>query len=95
METKTSMDIAPIVGAWELASFEIRRENGEVIYPFGENAKGSIIYTNTSRFSAQVMRADRPPFASEDQMAGTPEEVDANFKGVISYYGTYTIDQSA
>ena len=33
---KFSPNSASIVGAWELISFEIQKENGEVIYPFGK-----------------------------------------------------------
>ncbi len=78
-------------GAWELRSFEIRKSNGDTIYPFGENAIGSITYSY-GRFSAQVMRAGRPVVASNDAMRATPEEMDANYKGVISYFGGYSLN---
>ncbi len=55
-----SQNSAPMVGAWKLISFKIEKANGEVIFPFGKNARGSIIYTDSGRFSAQVMRPDRP-----------------------------------
>lgn len=83
---------APMVGAWELISFKIQKSNGEVIYPFGKNAQGSIVYTDSGRFSAQVVRPDRPRFASGDQMKGTPEEIKANYEGYVSYYGSYEFD---
>ena len=81
-----------MVGAWELISFTIQKANGEVIYPFGKNARGSIIYTDSGRFSAQVMRPDRPKFASGDQMKGTAEEIKANYEGFVSYYKSYEFD---
>jgi len=81
-----------IVGAWRLASFEFRKADGTVIYPFGEQAQGTIIYTDTGRYSAQLMRRDRPRFAVSDQLRGTPEEMEANFKGCISYFGSYEIN---
>ena len=83
---------SPIIGAWKLISFEIQRENGEVTYPFGQNAQGSLIYTESGRFSGQLMRPDRPKFASGDQMRGTAEEIKANYKGFVSYYGSYEFD---
>ena len=85
----------PLIGAWELISFEIQADDGKTIHPFGENAQGSIIYTDSGRFSAQVMRPDRPRFATEDQMKGTPQEIKDSFQGVISYYGSYDFDQEA
>ena len=81
-----------IVGAWRLITFEFRKVDGNVIYPFGEQARGSIIYTESGRYSAQLMRIDRPTFASGDQMKGTVEEIEANYKGCISYFGTYEIN---
>ena len=92
MQNSLSQKSAPIVGAWKLISFEIRKEDGEVIYPYGQNAYGSIIYTESGRFSAQVMRPGRPQFAAGDQMKGTPEEIKANYEGVVSYFGPYEFD---
>ncbi len=83
----------PIIGAWKLISFEIQRENGEVVYPFGKNAQGSVIYTESGRVSAQVMRPDRPRFASGDRLRGTTEEIKANYEGFVSYYGPYEFDR--
>jgi hypothetical protein len=82
------------VGAWKLVSFEFRKADGSVIYPYGEQARGSIIYTDSGRYAAQLMRKDRPRFAIPDQMQGTPQEVEASYKGSISYFGTYEIDEA-
>lgn len=82
---------AEVLGTWSLVSFELRYENGSVVRPFGEHPRGMIVYTEEGRFSAQLMRSDRPAFASPDQMKGTPEEIDAAFRGCISYFGTYRL----
>jgi len=37
----------------------------------------------------------RPLFVAGDQMLGTPEEIEAAFKGCVLYYGTYTLDAAA
>ena len=81
-----------LVGAWRLVSFEFRKSDGRIIYPFGTEARGTIIYTETSRYSGQLMRKDRPRFAIPDQMMGTVEEIQATYKGSISYFGTYEVD---
>jgi len=93
MKPALRQKLAPIIGTWKLISFEIQRENGEVIYPFGKNAQGSLIYTGSGRFSVQLMRPDRPKFASWDQMRGTAEEIKANYEGFVSYYGSYEFDR--
>jgi hypothetical protein len=81
-----------LVGAWRLISFKMEYDNGTIVHPFGTDAQGSIIYTDTGRISAQVMRRDRPAFAAFDPMKGKPEEIEANYKGCISYFGSYRLD---
>ena len=79
----------PIIGVWKLVSFETQNGNGKVVY----NAHGSLIYTKSGRMSVHLMLSDRPQFASGDQMKGTPEEIKANYEGLISYYGSYDFDR--
>jgi len=86
------MDSKSILGAWKLVSFEFRKQDGSAIYPFGKEARGSFIYTQSGCFSGQLMRVDRPKFAIPDQMQGTTEEIEASYKGSISYFGTYEVD---
>ena len=43
--------------------------------------------------SAQVMRRDRPNFASGDIQTATDEEIRAAYAGFISYFGTYTVNE--
>ena len=86
------IDSRSFIGAWRLVTFEFQKEDGSVIYPYGEKARGSLIYTKSGSYSAQLMRSDRPRFAVPDQMKGTAEEIESNYKGCISYFGTYEID---
>jgi hypothetical protein len=92
MIQKSSKTARDFIGAWRLISFEVQTDDGRVIRPFGTDAQGSIIYTDSGRVSAQVMRSDRPPIAAGDQMKGTSEEMAANYKGCISYFGSYDVD---
>ena len=87
------MDSSPLTGAWKLISFELEKMKSDPLQPFGEDPHGTIIYADSGYFSVQVMRRDRPSFESGDQMQGTPEEIAANYQGVISYYGTYEVDE--
>ena len=86
------MDSKSFVGAWRLVTFEFRKESGQVMYPYGAEARGSIIYTESGRYSAQLMRRDRPRLKSGDQLKATAEEMEANYKGCISYFGTYELN---
>ena len=92
MNQNSSQASQAIIGAWRLISFESERDDGTVIRPFGADAQGSVIYTDSGRVPVQVMRRGRPSFAAGDQMRGTPEEIEASCKGCISYYGLYKLD---
>ena len=81
-----------IIGAWKLVTFEFRKDDGNAIYPFGKKAQGTIIYTESGRYSAQLMSRDRLRPTISDQMKATAEESESNFKGVISYFGSYKIE---
>lgn len=81
-----------VVGTWRLASFYIQKEDGSVAYPYGHDAEGSLIYTESGLMSVQIMRNGRPPFANGDQQRGTSAEMAASFKGCVSYYGSYALN---
>ena len=92
MEQNISPLAVSIVGTWNLISFEAHSDSNEISYPFGAGAQGLLIYTETGRFSVQLMHPDRPRFVIGDQMKGTPEETETNYRGFISYYGHYEFD---
>src|SRR5919109_3159199 len=81
------------VGTWTLVSFEFRRSDGTVTNVMGNEATGVLMHDANGRMAAQMMRADRPRFASEDQQQGTPEEVKAAVDGYVAYFGDYIVDE--
>ena len=80
-------------GSWKLVSSEFRTSDGDVSYPLGKDAVGLIMYDNKGHVSAQIMRPDRPKFASSDHLEGTPAEMKSAFEGYIAYYGTYEVNE--
>ena len=86
------MDKEKFTGAWKLISTEYRSEEGEVIYPFGQEVIGQLMYDGKRSMAAQVIKADRPDFASNDWLKGTPEGIKAAFEGYRCYFGTYGVD---
>jgi hypothetical protein len=82
-----------VVGVWKLIRFEFKAADDSIMYPFGKEARGSFIYTKSNRFSVQLMRVDRPKFQIADQQQGTVEETLASYRGSISYFGTYKVDE--
>jgi hypothetical protein len=81
-----------LAGAWRLVSSEFRNSQGDMFYPLGEGALGQVIFTESGFMSGQLLRKDRPSFASGDQSSGTPEEIKVAFEGFVSYYGPFELD---
>jgi hypothetical protein len=81
------------VGTWSLVSIHYVEKDGRKVEPFGPAAKGMLFFDADSRFATQVMAANRPRFASNNRMIGTPEENSAMSQGVVAYFGTYTVDE--
>lgn len=83
------------VGTWKLLSSEMRTSGGNVHYPLGPDCIGRIMFDAALNFTAQLMQVGRPLFASGDMMQGTSEEIDAAYKGFVSYWGTYRSDDES
>lgn len=83
---------ARFIGTWKLISLESQAESGEVVYPFGKDAHGQLIYTASGQMATQMMRTDRLHFTSSDPMKGAAEETQASFKDCGVYYGTYAVN---
>jgi hypothetical protein len=81
------------VGTWTLASFESRRSDGQIVYPYGRDGVGVISYDAKGNMSVQLMHSDRPVFTINDQRKGTPEEIKVAFEGYMAYFGTYEVNE--
>jgi Lipocalin-like domain len=82
------------IGSWRLVSFEARTAEGQVIYPFGIDAEGAVTITRDGRVWATIWRANRQPFAINDQQLGTPEEYTAAVQSYISIVGDFDVNPS-
>jgi hypothetical protein len=81
-----------LIGTWRFVSMEARSPRGEAIYPYGEHIYGRLIYTAEGLMSVLLMNPDRPKFASDDPLAGTPEEIEAAYRGFDAYCGSFEVD---
>jgi hypothetical protein len=83
-----------LIGHWTLLSLEV--VSGEAIqYPLGRDVSGLIVYDGAGHMAVQIMRANRPRFASGDQASGTFAELTAAVGGYIAYFGSYSVDEGA
>jgi hypothetical protein len=84
-----------LLGAWDLGSYVENPVDGSPPrYPFGDDARGRLIYDQGGWMSVQLMVASRPSFASGDWFHATSDELSAA-AAFIGYSGTFVIDESA
>ncbi len=81
------------VGTWKLVSSEFRFSDDQTVYPLGKDAIGMLMYDASGHMSAQLMRRDRPAFASDDLLTGTASEIKSAFEGFVAYFGTYEVTE--
>jgi hypothetical protein len=83
-----------LIGHWTLVS--LTALNGsDIEYPMGKDIEGVITYEQTEHMATQIMRHNRPRFASGDMDRGTPAELSAAVMGYSAYFGTYSVDETA
>ena len=84
-----------IVGSWSFLLNETTNADGTKINTYGAKPKGILMFDGGGHFSLFIANPDRTKFASGSRLQGTPEEYKAAVQGSISYFGKYSIDESA
>lgn len=82
-----------LVGQWSLVSFELidtKGNKGPGVE--GADPKGFLVFTENGRFSFQIMSAI--PKLAKDRLVTTPAEDKAVAHGVLSYFGTYSVNEA-
>jgi hypothetical protein len=78
----------PIVGTWKLSSFtEENLETGRISHPFGEQARGIVIYTD-GHVATIFAAADRKPPATAQ---ATEQEAVDLYRSMIAFAGRYEL----
>ncbi len=88
-------DGSPLVGTWKLDSSVFTGSDGSISLPWGESPIGVVHYDANGHMSVQLMRGDRPRFDTDDLKMGSGDEVRAAFEGIVTYFGSYSVDEAA
>jgi hypothetical protein len=83
---------ADLVGSWTLVSADSVLPDGTRTQPYGAEPDGVLVFDAAGRYSVQIYRHGRAPFASGDKSHGTPEEYRATSEGMNAHFGTYVLD---
>src|SRR5882762_2660513 len=84
-----------IVGSWNFVVAEVTAPDGKKSFPFGETPKGILIFTADGRFAQIHVAGDLPRIASNNRLAGTPEEYADIMRRSLSVFGTWTVDEAS
>jgi hypothetical protein len=85
-----------LLGTWDLVStYAVRQDGSRLDNPFGPSPSGRYMLDAAGRFSYMIYGSGRLKFTSNNRREGTAEENKAAVQGVIAFYGTYTVDESA
>jgi len=93
MKGISNMKKKDFTGTWKLVSSEFTLPDGQVVYPYGGDAVGILIYSDSGYMSVQIMCQERLSFASGDRLTGAAEEIKSAFEGYAAYFGTYQVNQ--
>ena len=86
--------LSSLEGSWIMEqAYEIRAD-GTRTTNYGEHPKGLLIIDHAGRYSMQIFKVGRPPFASNDKARGTPEEYSTALIGISTHIGRVAIDQA-
>ena len=83
-----------IVGVWTLVSFDSFDGSGAKIPNMeGSNLKGQSVFADNGRMSVQMI-SEFSKLASNDRMKTTAAEEKAVAHGILSYFGSYTVNEA-
>lgn len=87
-----------LIGAWRMSDWQVIVDGqfDNHLPPLGHSAEcgGILLYTPEGLMSAMLSRTDRAPFGDPSLDGGTPEEKVAAFSSVVSYAGTFEVDEA-
>ncbi len=81
----------PLVGTWRPVFFEVRGQDGEALYPLGDNPVGYLMYGQEGYMQVAMMKANRPRINAETLLLASTEEKAEAAATYVSYCGRYEI----
>src|SRR4051794_31387718 len=80
-----------LVGTWTVVSNETINSDGTRTQTFGTNPQGILMFDAGGRYALQLCSSERPKFASNNRLQGTPEENKAAVQGCNPHWGRYSV----
>lgn len=82
----------PLRGTWALVAADKILPGGERVPDYGKSPKGRLMIDAQGRYSLQIFKSERAPFASGDKAHGSPDEFSSAVLGSSTHYGALDVD---
>jgi Lipocalin-like domain len=83
-----------LVGTWMYVSVLVERSDGSKEETWGPKPEGILILTADGHYSLQLIGPALPKIASKDRLKTTHEENQAIAHGVVSHFGSYSVNEA-
>lgn len=84
-----------LVGTWRLASWQTLSDNDSVLYPYGDDALGTLIYTDDGEVSLTLAFNKRDTLPTDDRSKIDAESARKAYNSYFAYTGNYQLDTVA
>src|SRR6201996_5831176 len=91
-QQKSTKDM--LVGAWTLLLVDGVKADGTHVPEFGPNPDGILMFSPSGRYALQIDRANLPKIKANDREKPTADESKAIAAGILSHFGTYTVNDA-
>lgn len=88
---KKNDKILKFIGTWKLVSFYAQGSGKDIIYPFGKEVRGRLIYEPSGRMAVQIMGLRRLRSVSDDKSRDRVRRVVSRY---VAYYGSYSVNET-
>ncbi len=86
------MKAEDVIGTWQLTSYQLKDNFGNLVFPFGEHAQGFLIYNKSGYVTAQIMKPGREKYDGKSLFDGNDKVLAESARGYISYVARYTVN---
>ncbi len=84
-----------LVGTWRLASWQTISDNDSVLFPYGDDALGTLIYTDNGEVSLTLAFNKRDTLPTDDRSKIDAESAKVAYNSYFAYTGNYQLDTIA
>lgn len=83
---------SPLAGTWTLQVADTLQLDGSRVHGYGEHPQGRLMVDNQGRYSLQIYRSEKLPFASGDKGRGSAAEYEAAVMRMSAHFGKVRLE---